>query len=83
VAEQRVDLVDPADEPCPEPTEPPAFGGVTSQRVLGHHDADGSRLLGRCGDRLAPEQLRPGSMSYDLRLDAVIDQAWDAQQVAA
>jgi hypothetical protein len=28
LAEQRVDLVDPADEPCPEPAEPPAFGGI-------------------------------------------------------
>jgi hypothetical protein len=28
VAEQRVDFVDSADEPCPKPTGPAAFGGV-------------------------------------------------------
>jgi hypothetical protein len=46
VAEQRVDLVDPADEPCPEPTEPTAFGGV---RLSTRGRRDTEPLLGPLG----------------------------------
>jgi hypothetical protein len=39
LTEQRVDLVDPADEPCPEPTKPAAFGGIRL-RIRGRRDTE-------------------------------------------